>query len=75
MNLDTITNLFQFQLLFKAIVLVGGLFYVVLLVIIYRQAGLMTQILNSSVSPVIKLVAIIQIILAIIFFFLALFLL
>ncbi len=75
MNLDTIANLFQFQLLFKAIVLVGGLFYVVLLVIIYRQADLMTQILNSSVSPVIKLVAIIQIILAAGLFLLAIFLL
>lgn len=57
-----LANLFQFQLLFKLFILVVSLFYFVLTLVIYRQIALMTQILESKISPLLRTVAIAQII-------------
>lgn len=65
MSLDqilAITNFFQFGMLFKLFLLVVVLFYFVLTIIIYRQISLMTQILESKISPLIKGIAVLQII-------------
>lgn len=65
MSLDQIAsigNIFQFRLLFKLFILVVVLFYFVLSAVIYRQISLMTQILETKISPIIKAIAILQII-------------
>lgn len=75
MTLDqaaNIINIFQFGLLVKLFLSTLVLFYLVLTVVIYRQIVLMTQILDSRISPTVKAVALGQIISAGILFFLAL---
>lgn len=57
----TIFSYFQIGLLVKLFFLVLGLFYFVFVAIIYRQISLMTQVLDSKVSPVIKTIALVQI--------------
>ncbi len=69
-----IVDFFQISVLAKLIILVGGMFFFVLGVIIYRQIILMTQSLDSSISPEIKGVALVQIFVLAFLFFLAVFL-
>lgn len=71
MNIDFIGSLLQFGLLLKLFLLVIVLFYFVFSVIVYRQISLMTQTLNSSISPVIRFVALAQIVVIGVLFFLA----
>lgn len=56
-----IINIFQFGLLVKLFLSTLALFYLVLTVVIYRQIVLMTQILDSRISPLVKTVAMGQI--------------
>lgn len=56
-----IFNLFQFVLLIKFFVAVLVIFYFVFAVVIYKQILLMTQILNSRISPIVRVVAVGQI--------------
>lgn len=72
---DFFTNLFQFALLAKIFLLVVILFFLVFTLVVYRQITLMTQTLNSSVSPVIKTIAVVQIFVVAGLFLVALFLL
>ena len=62
MDLNQIANIFQFHLLFKLVLLVVILFYFVLTAVIYRQVTSLTQTLDSTISPLIRKVAVIQII-------------
>ncbi len=48
-----------------------GLFYVIFALVIYRQITLMTQVLDSKISPKVKTLAVVQIGMAGILFLLA----
>lgn len=64
MTPDQLTNIFgffQIGLLVKLFFLVLGFFYFVFTAVVYRQIDLMTQVLDSKVSPVIKMFALVQI--------------
>jgi hypothetical protein len=63
--------LLQFGLLIKLFFLVLCFFYFVFAVVVYRQVSLMTQTLDSQISPLIKLVAVGQIAGTAMLFFLA----
>lgn len=52
----------QLQGLIKLFVLTLLVFYFIFTLVVYRQITLMTEILDSAVSPVVKLLAIFQII-------------
>lgn len=67
-----IISLLQFSLIIKLFFSVLVLFYFVFAAVVYRQIILMTQILNSGVSPLIKAVAVAQIIAVAGLFFLTL---
>lgn len=67
-----ILNIFTIGFLAKLLLLVLSGFYLVLTIIIYRQISLMTQTLNSSISPLIRTAALIQIIAVAILFLLVL---
>ncbi len=56
-----ILNLLQFGLIVKLFFSVLALFYFIFAVIVYRQIVLMTQVLDSHLSPVLKTVALVQI--------------
>lgn len=73
--LEILTGFFQFKLLAKLFILVVILFYFVFTAVVYRQITLMTQTLDSSISPKIRLVAVSQIIAVAVLFFLAVILL
>lgn len=60
-QIGNIFSFFQIGLLVKLFFLVLGFFYFVFTAVIYRQIDLMTQVLDSKISPVIKSVALIQI--------------
>ncbi len=70
MSLDLLPGIFQFHLIVKAFLLALALFYIILTIVIYRQISLMTQTLNSSISPVIRSVALGQVIAVGVFFLL-----
>ncbi|MBI4099377.1 hypothetical protein HY440_00040 [Candidatus Microgenomates bacterium] len=72
MSPEVLANIFQFHLLFKLFFLVVVLFYFVLTVVIYRQVTLLSQTLNSSISPLIRQIAFVQIVVVGVFFFLGL---
>ena len=55
-------NLFQLSLLVKLFLLVLAFFYLVFSLVVYRQISLMTQVLDSRISPVVRLTALLQII-------------
>lgn len=59
-----IINIFQIGLLIKLFIAVAAIFYLALTVIIYRQIVLMTQILNTEISPLVKTIAMVQIVAA-----------
>lgn len=74
MSPDQVGNIFaffQFGLLVKLFFSVLGLFYFVFTLVVYRQISLMTQVLDSKISPLVKMVALVQIVAAGILFFLA----
>ncbi len=74
MGLDPtgILTIFQPGILTKLFFTVLGLFYFVLALVIYRQISLMTQVLDSKISPVVKTAALAQIAATGVLFFLAL---
>jgi len=75
MNPDQVGNLMgflQFGLIVKLFVTVLGLFYVVFAVVVYRQISLMTQVLDTKISPLVKMLALVQIGVAGVLTFLAL---
>lgn len=53
---------FQLAAIAKLFLLVLALFYFIFNVVVYRQITLMTQVLDSKISPAVKLVAVGQII-------------
>ncbi len=57
-----ILSFLQFNLITKLFFSVLLLFYFVFVAVVYRQISLMTQILDSKISPLVKTVAIFQII-------------
>ncbi len=57
-----ILNFLQFGLITKLFFSVLLLFYFVFVAVVYRQISLMTQILDSKISPLVKTIAAIQII-------------
>ena len=63
-------NLLQFNLLIKLFFAVLMLFYLVFAVVVWRQIALMTQVLDSKISPLVKTIAIIQIFAVAFLFFL-----
>lgn len=67
-----ILNLLQFGLIIKIFFSVLVLFYFVFVAIVYRQIVLMTQVLDSRLSPLVKTVALGQIIAVAVLFFLGL---
>lgn len=69
-----ILNFFQFGLLIKLFFLVLTFFYFVFAVVVWRQIVLMTQVLDSKISPLVKTIAVIQIFAVAFLFFLSLFL-
>lgn len=71
MNPDQIFSLFQFGLLVKLLFMVLGIFYVIFAIVVYRQITLMTQVLDSKISPTVKTLAVVQIGMAGILFLLA----
>lgn len=66
-----IFSIFQFGFLVKMLFSVMGLFYVIFALVIYRQITLMTQVLDSKISPKVKTLAVVQIGMAGILFLLA----
>ncbi|MBI3887889.1 hypothetical protein HY310_02370 [Candidatus Microgenomates bacterium] len=54
-------ELLQLNLLIKLFFSVLTLFYFVFVVVVYRQITLMTQVLDSKISPAVKLIALAQI--------------
>ncbi|MCL4390260.1 MAG: hypothetical protein M1484_02540 [Patescibacteria group bacterium] len=66
-----ILGVLQFGLLTKLFFSVVGLFYLVFALVVYRQISLMTQVLDSKISPIVKLIALSQILAAAFLFFLA----
>ena len=66
-----IFSIFQFGFLVKMLFSVMGLFYVIFALVIYRQITLMTQVLDSKISPKVKTLAIVQIGMAGVLFLLA----
>lgn len=57
-----ILSFLQFNLITKLFFSVLLLFYFVFVAVVYRQISLMTQILDSKISPLVKTIAAIQII-------------
>ncbi len=58
---DSLLGIFQFGILLKVFFSVLGLFYLVLVAVIYKQITLMTQVLKSPVSPLLQTAAMVQI--------------
>ncbi len=56
-----ILNFLQFGLFVKLFFSVLMLFYFVFSVVVYRQITLMTQVLDSKISPLVKMIALAQI--------------
>lgn len=61
MGFDSLLGIFQFGILLKVFFSVLGLFYLVLVAVIYKQITLMTQVLKSPVSPLLQTAAMVQI--------------
>lgn len=65
-------NFFQFGLIIKLFFAVLIFFYFVFAVVVYRQISLMTQVLDSKISPLVRTVAAAQIFAVASLFFLGL---
>lgn len=59
-----IINIFQLGLLVKLFLSVLAIFYGVFLVVVYRQVVLMTQVLDTRISPLVRAVAMGQVVTA-----------
>ncbi len=70
--INLVLTLFQVAVLFKIFILVLVFFYFIFALVVYRESSLMSQTLNSSVSPFIRLIAILHILVVVFLFFLAL---
>ena len=74
MPLESILSTFmyytQIAVLFKLFLLVLVFFYFIFTLVVYRESSLMSQTLNSSISPFIKMVAILHILAVAFLFFL-----
>ncbi len=70
MTPEQLVSLLQIGLFVKLFFSVLTLFYFVFVAVIYRQIVLMTQILDSKISPVVKTLALGQILAVAILFFL-----
>ncbi len=70
MTPDQFINIFQFHAVAKLFLLVLALFYFVFTSVVYRQVTLMTQVLDSKISPIVKTVCFVQILAAGFLFFL-----
>lgn len=57
-------GIFQLGLLAKLFIATLAVFYVIFAAVIYRQVTLMTQVLDTRISPIVKMVAVIQVIAA-----------
>ncbi|KKU90502.1 MAG: hypothetical protein UY21_C0022G0003 [Microgenomates group bacterium GW2011_GWA1_48_10] len=57
----TLFSFFQAQLLIKLFLIVLAIFYFIFTLVVYRQVSLLTQTLNSSISPLIRTAALLQI--------------
>lgn len=64
-------SLFQFGILVKLLFTVLGIFYVIFSLVVYRQITLMTQVLDSKISPLVITLAMVQIGMAGVLFLLA----
>ena len=69
-QLTNILNFFQLGMFVKLFVLILGLFYFVFTAVVYGQIDLMNQILKSQIAPLVKTIALVQIFLAGVLFFL-----
>lgn len=69
-----VLNFLQFGLFVKLFALVLVFFYFVFAAIVYRQIVLMTQILDSKISPMIRAFAVAHVVAVGILFFVGLFL-
>lgn len=58
--MDIIT-LFDLRTLGKLFLMVLVLFYFIFSIVVYRQITLMTQTLNSNIAPIVKVLALLQI--------------
>lgn len=67
-----ILGFLQFGLIVKLFFSVLLLFYFTFAVVVYRQITLMTQVLNSNISPVVRMVAAAQILAVAFLFFIGL---
>jgi hypothetical protein len=71
-NPAAILEIFQLGLLVKLFYLVLTLFYFVFTAVVFRQIILMTQVLDSKISPYVRIIAVGQMIVVAILFFLGL---
>ena len=62
----------QLGLFVKLFFIVLTLFYVIFCLVIYRQIYLMTKVLDSKISPLVQMIALIQIVGAVLIFLLGL---
>lgn len=60
----------QLGLFVKLFFIVLTLFYVIFCLVIYRQIYLMTKVLDSKISPLVQMIALIQIVGAVLIFLL-----
>ena len=67
-----IANFFQLAVMAKLFLLVLLVFYFIFTIVAYKQITLMTQVLNSSISPAIRLVALFHVGIVVFLFFLPL---
>lgn len=59
-----IINIFQIGLLTKLFLVVAAIFYLALAAVIYRQVGLMTQVLKTRISSLVETIALGQVVTA-----------
>lgn len=61
MTIDQFLAFLQLATLFKLFLLVLAFFYLIFAIVIYRQISLMSQVLNSKLSPIVKSIALLHI--------------
>lgn len=70
--MNNIFDFLQFNLIIKLFFSILSLFYFVFTAVIFRQIVLMTQVLDSKISPLVKLIAIGQMVAVAVLFFIGL---
>ena len=71
---ESAMNILQLGLFTKLFFSVAAIFYTVFAAVIYRQVSLMTQVLETKISPTVKMIALAQIAAAGVLVLLAIFL-